>query len=263
MEGLTFVNLLPLKVNIYAYRINKLDLIGTINGHGSLHAKTTKTGMKLVPNTEIHITYSLGGSDLKTRDSVPEYEILEPITLLGDAKTIRIGDVVYEEKTNTLVQRSHSDISGIRVHNKVGIPVRIYYNGMRLALVHEDDGTGFQAGSPGTVYLNNDTKGFNIGDKLELRFVFNREDSERDGVIPKVRGAEVRSAFEAVPRRFEVPWCTVGIADNYMSDMYIGVMSQHVTQPIQDMFSYRAGTPNFSGLKYLTGNKGYESVWTT
>lgn len=239
-EGLKFVNLLPMRVKIYAYRIDKLDIIGSIEGHGgTLEAKKTKSGMILGLKDEIHVTYSPGG------EKGPEYEILEPIGLVDDAKTIRLGDVVYEEKTNTLVQRSHSDISGIRVHNKVGIPVRIYYKGLRLALVHRNDGTGFQSGSSGTVYLNNDNQGFNIGDKLDLRFVFSAKTStpgREDGTM-------------------EIPWCTVDIADNYMSDMYIGVINQHVTQPIQDMFSYRAGSPNFSGLKYLTGNKAYVSSW--
>lgn len=247
-EGLKFVNLLPLRVKIYAYRIDKLDIIGSIEGHGGiLHAKQTKSGMVLKLKDEIHITYSPQG------DSGPEYEILEPINLVDDAKIIRIGDVVYEAKTNTLVQRSHSDITGIRIHNKVGIPVRIYYKGLRLALVHRNDGTGFQAGSSGTVYLNNDSRGFNIGDKLDLKFVFNKKDSDVD--LPE-------GDLNSKERTIDIPWCTITIDDNYMSDMHIGVINQHVTHPIQDMFSYRTGTSNFSGLKYLTGNKAYESVWS-
>jgi hypothetical protein len=248
--SLKFINLLPIRVKIYAYRTDKLDLVGFIEGHGGvLNARATKSGMVLTPDIEIHITYVPGGNQ------GPEYEILESINLLADARVIRIGDVVYEEKTNTLVQRSHSDISGIRVHNKIGIPVRIYFKGVRLAMVDKSDGTGFQAGSPSTVYLNNDTRGFNIGDKLELRLVFNVADSLKDGITFDPR-LEVKTG-----RSMELPWCTLTVSDNYMSDMYLGVINQHYTIPIQDMYSYRAGSPNYSGLKYLTGNKAYSPVW--
>lgn len=246
-KDIEFVNLLPLRVIVYAFRINKLDIIGIVEGRGGkLVAKSTKSGMMLKGKDEIHITYRPGGN------KGPEYEILEPITLVEDVRTIRIGDVVYEDKTNTLVQRSHSDISGIRVHNKVSIPVRIYYKGLRLAHIHRNDGTSFQSGSAGSVYLNNDTKGFNIGDKLDLRFVFSTLWAIKDGVRVKVSPEDGRVT--------EIPWCSVTIQDNYMSDMYLGVVNQHVTQPIQDMYSYRAGSPNVSGLKYLIGNKAYESI---
>ena len=222
-----FINLLPLRLKIYAYRINKLDLVAIIDPIGSVVTDRTVSGMVLQVKDEIHATYSPPNSKSE------EYEILEPITLVEDVKVIRLGDVTYEERTNTLVQRSHSDITGLRMHSKIAVPVHVYYNGLRLALLNKDDGTGFQAGSPGTVYVNNDTQGFNIGDKLEFRLVFTS---------------------------FEVPWCTITINDNYMSDLYVGQVTQKYNIAIQDAYSYREGTPNFSGLKYLHGNLAYESI---
>ncbi len=243
-SGLKFVNLLPLKVKIYAYRVDKLDLVGELNGHAAtLTASKTISGMVLKLGDTIHITYTPVINNSKTkgpeRSQGPEYEICEPITLVIDTSIIRIGDVVYEAKTNTLVQRSHSDIAGIRVHNKVIIPVRIYFNGMRLAQVHGDDGTSLQSGSPSTVYVNNSTKGFNIGDKLDLRFVFAGSNNTT----------------------VEVPWCVATIADNYMSDLYLGVINQHHEPIPNDVFSYRAGSPNYSGLKYIRNNTAYSPFY--
>lgn len=224
----TFTNLLPFPLRIYAFKFDKLDLVGSVPARGKIEASKTITGLILGMGIDIHITYSPKGV---SSGEGPEYEIIEPITLVADSKNIRIGDVTYKEITNTLVQRSHSDISGIRVHNKTILPVRIYHKGLRLALVHPGDGTTFQSGSEGSVYINNDTRGFNIGDELELKFVFTSKKSRE---------------------LIEVPWCTITINDNYASDFYIGTITQHINIPIQDAYSYRLGSPNISNLKYIS-----------
>src|SRR5690349_5195083 len=112
-----FTNLLPFRVKVYLRQNDKLSLLGSLGGAGSIMTVKLSTAN---PKDEIHVTYSPDG------DTGPTYEILEPITLTQDVREIRIGDVVYEDKTNTLVQRSHSDISGIRFHNRTTIPIDIY-----------------------------------------------------------------------------------------------------------------------------------------
>ena len=221
----TFVNLLPIKVSVYVYTPLKTDLVGTINPRGRLVASQGCSGMELQGGYEIRVLYQPAG------DQGPQYEITRPEFLFDDSRTVRIGDAVDEGRTNTLTQRTHTDIMGIRVHNRLTIPLDIYFKGNKIAGIGGDDGTSApMSGSPGSVYLTNDGNGFKIGDELGFVFRYNR-----------------------------VPYCIVKIHDNYMSDMYIGVISQHYVPTMQDTFSYRVDTPNVTGLTYYDQVTGYNS----
>ncbi len=224
MQSIKFVNLLPFPVNVYARRSTTTSLITFLAGHG---AHVIVNGENLEIGDEIHVLYA-------PTPSGPAYEILEPMTLVADTATVTIGDVVYNEVSNTLTQRSHSDISGLRFHSKITIPVKIYYRGNYIAYLNASDGTGFMNGSPGSVYVNNNNMGFNIGDKLSFSIVING--------------------------KIDLPWCTIMINDNYASDMYLGAISQlpagsQGNLPVQDFYSYRVGSPNYSGLTYLSNNR--------
>ena len=262
-RSLKFVNLLPLKIRIVCRRQltpQNTELVGVLKGNtDTLTTDKTQAGNPFSVGDEIHILYSpLQGKNDSNGVGLAEvrgraYEILEPITLVAESHTIRIGDVSYDEKTNTLVQRSHSDISGLRFHNKTTIPVNIYFAGVRLATCEAGNGTGLHSGSPGTVYVNKDTKGFNIGDQLDLRLMF--------------RGPPGKSGS---PTMIEKPWCTFYISDNFMSDVYLGTVSQlsgseRSRRPPSDVYSYRAGSANYSGLKYIQnttpGSLAYSSYY--
>lgn len=222
----SFLNLLPIPVNVYVYTPTKIDLIGSIEAHGKLATKCSKSGMPLEKGYEIHVLYQCGG---------PQYEILRSEFLFDDSRVVRIGDAAHEAKTNTWTQRTHTDIVGIRIHNRLTIPLDIYYQGNKIGHVAGDDGTNApMSGSPGSVYLTNDNYGFKIGDELEFVFHYN-----------------------------QLKYCTVKIHDNYISDIYIGVINQHYVPTIQDMYSYRVDEPNITGLVYFDQITGYKSKPTS
>jgi hypothetical protein len=225
-EPWTFVNLLPFQVNVYVYTPTKTDLIGAVNPNGKIVTTKSRSGMELENGYEIHVLYqpSCDGTG-------PEFEILRPQFLFDDSRTVRLGDAVHQVKTTTWTQRTHTDIPGIRFHNRVSMPLDIYYKGNRIGSMAGDDGTDApHSGTPGSVYLTNDNFGFRIGD--ELGFVFSYTGQ---------------------------PYCTVKLIDNYMSDLYIGVIMQHYVPTLMDMYSYRVDEPNVTGLRYFDQVTGYQS----
>jgi hypothetical protein len=220
-----FINLLPVRVNVYVYTPVKTDLIGSIEPNSKIMAATSASGMPLEKDYEIHVLYQPLG------DCGPEFEILRPEFLFDDSRMVRIGDAMHEVKTTTWTQRSHTDIPGIRVHNRLTIPLDIYYHGNKIGAMGGDDGTNSpMSGSPGSVYLTNDNNGFRIGDELGFVFHYN--------------GAK---------------YCVVKINDNYMSDLYIGLINQHFVPTLADMYSYRVDAPNITGLSYFDQTTGYQS----
>jgi len=236
LKGLpwTFINLLPIKINVWVYTPMKMDLVGTIAPQSKLVALEGQTGLKLEEGYEIHVTYPDYPGDCGKKGiwSGPEYEICRPEFLFSDSRMVRIGDAVNEAKSTDYTQRTHTDITGIRVHNHLTIPLGIYHKGNKIGRVAGDDGTDAPfSGSPGSVYLSNDSNGFRIGDCLD--FVFEN------------------------PR---LGYCTVTIHDNYISDMYIGNITQHYVPTIKDYYSYRVDTPNITGLRYFESTTGYQSI---
>lgn len=216
-----FINLLPISINVYVYDGNTLDLVSAIGAHLSVSTFQSISGITLKAGQQINITYS---------DRDVEYEILRPEFLLADSRNVRIGDVVSEDKDASLTQRTHTDITGFRVHNRLVIPICIYYKNMKIGRIAGDDGTDAPfSGTPGSVYLNNDRNGFKLGDILEIRSEINN-----------------------------IKYGEITIHDNYISDIYIGVITQHFVPTIQDMYSYRIDSPNAGGIKYFEPKVAYQ-----
>ncbi len=222
-----FNNKLPYPVNVYVYRTDKTDLIGSIAPRSQISAIASKTGMVLRAGDEIHVFWPDNHSKLypkKTLASKPvEYEIARSVFLFDDSRTVNIGDIVYEDRVSTspAVDIWH-DIIGIRFHNHLSFPVDVYYQNLKIGAISGDDGTDYMAGSPNSVYLNNDRFGFKIGS--EIKFVFARDNIELG---------------------------TVKLLDNYVSDIIIGETTQHFVMARQDQFAYRINSPNITGLTYF------------
>jgi hypothetical protein len=210
----SFLNLLPIPVTLYVTYPVELDLIDTIPANGKLTATRTKSGRAIDGNMDLHVTYKTGDV---------EYEILRPVTLFYDSRSVRIGDVVQDSRDTTTTIRTHCDISGIRVHNHIGIPLNISFLGNIVASVEKDNGTSFMMGSPNSVFLNNDGRGFRFGDVLSFSF--------RDGT----------------------KYCDVQIIDNYMSDIYVGTIQQKFVEQLRDYYSYNPYL-DINALKYFDRN---------
>jgi len=242
----TFTNLLPFEVKVYFYRPHLIDLVGYIAPRGTLVTAKSKKGYSLEVGDEMHITYPKleKGREFAPQGSVPEFEIIRPFYLFDDSRMVNIGDTVYQDRHNTQVIL-HRDISGIRVHNHISIPIKVYQvlgkdtiagtagrftnaaeKGQRvlLAEIGPDDGTSFMSGSTNSAFIDNNYFGFRIGDQLEIVFA--------DG-------------------RKNVPHMVVQITDNFTSDILVGETSQHTDNQSQSFFSYRIDAPNITQTRYF------------
>jgi hypothetical protein len=216
-----FENLLPYEVNVYVYTPNKIDLIGQIPPHGNISTTKSKSGMSLKTGDEIHILKSaVPGRLTKT---TKQFEIARPVWLFGDSRSVIIGDIVYEDRvafTNGV--DIHSDMIGLRIHNHLVMPLDVYWKGLKIAQISGDDGTSFMAGSPNSVYLNNERFGFNIDDSI--KFVFTQD---------------------------QKPYAEIRLIDNFTSDIIVGQTTQKFVPAIQDMFGYRVDKPNINGMQFF------------
>lgn len=221
-----FVNNLPYKIRVYVYRTHKTDIIGTIPPRSEIFASHSHTGMELKQGDEIHVFWPDYHSKTFPKKSLMakpvEYEITRPVFLFDDSRTVKIGDIVYQDVLSTSPMIDiHHDIVGIRFHNHLSFPIEIWARGVRIGMMAGDDGTNFMSGSPNSVYLNNDRFGFKIGD--EISFVFAND---------------------------HVAYATIKIIDNYTSDIIVGETTQHFVMANQDRFSYRVDEDNITGTRY-------------
>jgi hypothetical protein len=226
----TFINMLPYEINIYAIVDQKLDLIANIAAFQRKNITETKTKIPLQEGMTIHVTRP-GNYHNPTSVTTPQYQIARSVNLFSDSRVVKIGDIVYEDQVSvTNTKDIHHDIIGIRFHNHLTMPIDIYHKGNRIGSVAADDGTNFMAGSPNSVYLNNERHGFEIGD--QIGFIFSHDQKK---------------------------YATITLIDNYTSDIIIGMTTQHFVAPLQDAYSYRVDTPNITGLKRFDQVTGYLS----
>lgn len=229
-----FINLLPYKINVYAIQYKNLELIATIDAKSNFETLKTKSGSPLRKGDAIHILMPTNKLNPGSTTS-NQFKILRPTFLFDDSREVRIGDIVYEDRIAFAPGIDiHHDIIGLRIHNHTLMPINVFYKGENIAQIAGDDGTSFMAGSPNSVYLNNERFGFMIGDELSFVFV-------HDGA----------------------KYASVKIIDNYTSDIIIGEITQHFVGAIQDMFSYRVNEPNINGLTYFDTTTAYTSVGRT
>ena len=228
-----FQNLLPYEINVYVFTPEKIDLIGTIAPRGSISVTKSKSGMPLKAQDEIHVLRPIvtPGANPAAK-TTKQYEIARPVWLFADSRTVNIGDIVYEDRiafTNG-IDISH-DMIGIRIHNHLTMGLDIYYKGLKIAQIEGDDGTSFMAGSPNSVYLNNERFGFNIDDEISFVFTYDQK-----------------------------PYAKIRLIDNYTSDIIVGQTTQKFVPAIQDMFGYRIDEPNVNGIRYFDQVTAYTTT---
>jgi len=229
-----FINLLPYKINVYAIQYKNLELIATIDAKSNFETLKTKSGSPLRKGDAIHVLMPTNKLNPGSTTS-NQFKVLRPTFLFDDSREVRIGDIVYEDRIAFAPGIDiHHDIIGLRIHNHTLMPINVFYKGENIAQIAGDDGTSFMAGSPNSVYLNNERFGFMIGDELSFVFV-------HDGA----------------------KYASIKIIDNYTSDIIMGEITQHFVGAIQDMFSYRVNEPNINGLTFFDTVSAYTSVGRT
>ncbi len=234
----TVTSLLPIHLNLYTRPEDDYSTLGFVASIPPF-GKISVPADHLVAGDELHVTCGYRGIG-------PEYEILEPDYIQRGTRTMRIGDVLYDDVYTNLTQRSHSDIAGLRFHNHTILPVNAYLvnsfgknaryeksygrgadysdNPLPLCKIGPGDGTGYMSGSPGSCYTNNDRYGFNIGDILEIRIVYEGK---------------------------ELTYTTLTVNDTYMTEIHVGMIGQKYSVPVQDSYSYRTSSPSLLNVKQI------------
>jgi hypothetical protein len=210
----TFINIFPFKIYI---TVNKKLIL-------SLESRQERSkNLNFGKGFTIHILYNYNGKF---------YEIARPVFLSPTTRTIRIGDVVYNN-LDMSYYNSHADISGIRFHNRITFPIEIWNKGRKIGQVKPDDGTGYMSGSPNSVYLNNDGNGFRLGEEITF-------------YLPHIKQV----------------WTSSILNDNYVSDIYVGVINQKFTPPNPDTYAYRIDAPDNTGYTFYEPVTAYISQKT-
>ena len=194
------VNFLPLPVKLCIKRLQTLIL---------LREMPPRSQARIAPGSiqqgdVLHVFTSPEGKD------GPDYEIMRPATLRLTARVIRIGDVTYSDvHSGSRFTASGPDINSVRIHNRLTIPLSVFYNGGRIARVNGDDGLGYMAGSTNNVYVTNAGWGFKLGDEITFVMDFNKS-----------------------------KYVTATLTDNYTTDIYVGMITQDTQVPYPDIASY-------------------------
>ena len=135
-------------------------------------------------------------------------DFIEPFYLFSHTNIVNIGDVLTESKAQTATQRSHSDIMGIRFHNMISVPVDVYHRNMKLATIANRNS------EHNSIFATNERFGFNVGDELSFSLHIG------DKILP---------------------YCTVKIDDDRISDIYIGKINQNFEPSMKEQVIYRFG----------------------
>lgn len=219
----SFENLLPYHINVYLRR-NTFDgviteLICFLGPQTKATQIATVKGTLFQEGDEIHVMRPVNPHNPNTQ----QVEFARPVFLLTDTRTVKIGDIVYEDRgsfTNG-IDISH-DAIGLRIHNHLAAGIDVFWKGLRIAQIAADDGTGFMAGSPNSVYLNNERFGFNIDDIISFSFT-------ADGI----------------------KYASIRLIDNWTSDIIVGQTTQKFVSARQDMYGYRVNGPDVNGIRYF------------
>jgi len=180
------------------------------------------------------------GDQLYTYFRTPQGKLipfLEPCSLRCIWKNVKLGAVVYRSTGGHLgEQASNWDMRGITLHNKMRIPLNVFYKGRLAAQISAYDGMSYMGGSASTVYFDNDRQGLNMWDKLTFSY--------------------------SVPGLMNKELFTVTLDDVQMQDVHIGEVQGGETGPDPDTAAYSVDRPVWTGITYYIPTGRYNSRMT-
>ncbi len=156
--------------------------------------------------------------------------------------TILIGTVVYSYTGRDHIAL-HGDVAGVNLINRLRayvdvyhVPLKFPYARYHLARLGPRDDLGYLGGSGATIYLDNGGNGFFIGDQL---------------IFSYQGGNDV----------------TVTLHDNFIDNIYIGVVGEEAPEPLRDGFIYRTTLSHLASerlmkhprVRYLGVNDKWDS----
>jgi hypothetical protein len=213
-----FENLLPFTVYLYR-RVTptQVSKIGVVEAKKSISALKDEHGMKLRGGDLVHILFLNDGKF---------YEITRSEQLRDDSRLFKIGDIVYENIGPSFFDNIHTDISGVKIHNHLSMPIEVWFQDKKLGYVHGCDDKGYLGGSQSITYIDNDCRGFRLGDELVFRIPYVKKLS-RDDLYAKVL-----------------------LVDNMITDIHVGKVSYFHVPPPPDTYAYRASSQPYTGITY-------------
>jgi len=134
-------------------------------------------------------------------------EFLRPTYLRGHINHVTLGDIVYDSRDTSIIN-VNTDISGFRVNNNTKFPISVYYKNYKLGVTRCDDGGSYMGGSKNSVFVDNDRCGFKLGDEVQIMF--------DNGLY----------------------YATATLNDVFISDMYVGMITQRYNFDIRDNPAY-------------------------
>lgn len=213
-EPYVFKSFLPLPVHLFVSKKAKVftnpptrpitDLIAIIQPNKEIIVSKSERDLPLEKGDTISVMYY---------DNTQQnyYEVLRSFSLRDDTRYIEIGTIGYDYRQKN-AQNMNNDITGLTFHNYIAIPINIYLNGLHIGYASKDDGYTRMGGSKNNVYLDNDNKGFRVGQTIKVELI------------------KYGSYLE-----FQID-------DNFATDVYIGVNKQKFVWPgNDDRYAYRLG----------------------
>ena len=167
---------------------------------------------------------------------------LESYTFRPWWKNIKLGAVTYTSTSgHGEVQASWWDMRGVWIHNKLPIPLDIYYKGRLAAQVFGYNGTDYMGGGASSIYFDNDREGLNFMDEIEFRYSLSGKETNK-------------SSYGKNNYLFKV------IIDDYQcNEMFVGVISAGEWGPDPDNGIYRVDKPDYTGITYYVSTGGYQT----
>lgn len=216
-EPYTFKSFLPFTIHLFVRKPAKVfvnppvdvqtDLIAIIKPFKEIIVSTSERGLPLEKGDTIRVLFY----DIAQQSF---YEVIRPFFLRDDTRHIDVGTVGYKYRQKN-AQNMNNDITGILFHNQIAIPVNIFMDDkgeqLHLGYASKDDGTDRASGSKNNVYIDNDNKGFRVGQKIKIELI-----------------------------KFG-QYLEFQINDNFITDVYIGINQQKESGPLIDRFAYRLG----------------------
>lgn len=267
----TFLNLLPVPISVVLVKYEGINKIKNVLCYLDKHEKKY-VDVFLKKDDEIHTLFSpisIFNSPIFAMTPSSLLEILRPIFIRNDNPSVlKFGDVTYDEKYTNYFN-SHADISGIRFHNHTLFPLGIYFQGAKIAACDIDNNTDFMNGSRNSVYVDNNRRGFRLGDAIELNFIFSQKTN--NGLMFK-----------------EIPYTTLYLNDNYTKNIFVGDVNsitvsneiitnevpQNINQEIQrqyastssqitppDTFAYGVSVPSYTGITYYNQSQNIKAPY--
>lgn len=219
-EPYVFRNFLPLPVHLFVSK--KAQVFTALNNERPTKPITDLIAI-IQPNKETIVSKSERDYPLEKGDTINVmyydvtqqnyYEVLRSFSLRDDTRFIEIGTIGYAYRQKN-AQNMNNDITGLTFHNHIAIPINIYLDNMHIGYASKDDGYTRMGGSKNNVYLDNDNKGFRVGQTIKVELIKYGK------------------------------YLTFQIDDNFATDIYIGLNKQYTGgnwPGYDDRFAYRLG----------------------